>query len=349
MNNRTKRAFFGLCAGAAVSLGGAAQTATAQTYAQFAAQGYKLPMIMRGVLPNVEGRIDHVAFDPKSGRTYVACSKNGTLECVDASGLKVAQTIKDLPEPLGIVFLAEQRQLALTCGDGSVLIFKVDNDGKLDEKPTKVELRGEADPIRYDDKAKKLWVGHGYMLSWVDPATGKSGGEVKLPEAPEGFVLDPGSSRVFVNLPKKGEIAVIDREKGTITANWALKDIKGNYPMALDAANGRLFVAARDPAKLLVLDIKDGKEIARLDIASDADDCWYDIPGKRIYVSCGGSGGKVAMILQESPDKYSVEHMEGTAAGARTSLLIPERRRLVVLAPKLGDQQTFVYTYILPP
>jgi hypothetical protein len=189
-----------------------------------------------------------------------------------------------------------------------------------------------------------------------------------------------------------------------ITATWDLKDAGQPAPMALDEQNARLFVACRNPTKLLILNSNDGAEITRLDIGSDAADCAWDPMGRRVYVSCGGGTGGISMLWDKpvipantvaetsrleliktalagnvtEPEKakllseqaelkakvaqieafapqvgWRVEHQVDTAPGARTSVFIPEKRRYIVCAPKLGDQSqggmpTFVYIYVLP-
>lgn len=59
--------------------------------------------------------------------------------------------------------------------------------------------------------------------------------------------------------------------------------------MALDEKHRRLFVAARRPATLVVLDMDTGRQVATLPGAADSDDMWYDPTRRRIYVP-GGEG-----------------------------------------------------------
>jgi hypothetical protein len=52
-------------------------------------------------LPNVEGRIDHMAIDSQGGRLFVAALGNNTLEVIDLKASKVAGEIKDLKNRKG--------------------------------------------------------------------------------------------------------------------------------------------------------------------------------------------------------------------------------------------------------
>lgn len=315
-----------------------------QSYMQFK---HPLPMIQRSVLVNVEGPMGKIAVDPRSGRMFFAARRAGSLEVLDRQGMKTVQSIKELNEPTGLWFLEDQRRLALTSGDGTLKIYSVSDEGELKEERS-VQLEGEADGVRYDTEGKKLWIGHGKFVSSLDPATGTRGKKITVPGFPEGLAVDPKSNRLFVNIASTGQVLVIDRDKEEIISTWDLKDAKGNFPMALDAEGGRLFVATRSPARLLVLDSKDGKEIARLDAANDADDLWWDAPSKRVFLSAGGDGGKAAMYLQESETKYVLDQQISTAAGTRTSVLVPSQRRFIATAPKLAESPTFVYIFIIP-
>jgi DNA-binding beta-propeller fold protein YncE len=344
----------------------AAQSALAQVYSQFKDA---LPMIQRSVLNDPadstgvpDGRMGEIGYDPVTQCMYFAAPRSGVLIVMDPACMTRVQVLRDLPEPSGIAIDAAGRKLVLTGGDGSVKIFTINPAGTADGKPTpagtltldkSVNFLGEADQIRFDAKGKKAYVGHGKFLSWIQPADGaKCEKSIELPGPAKGLVLDPNSARIFVSVPAKNQIVIVDRGEWKITATWDLKDAAQNFPIALDEQNNRLFVACRNPTQLLILNSNDGKELQRCEIGDDSADCWWDPMGRRVYVSCGRPGGLISMI-REVDGKFSVEHQVDTAPGARTSLFIPEKRRYVVVAPKLGDaaqggMPTFVYIYVLP-
>src|SRR6516164_9814364 len=93
--------------------------------------------------------------------------------------------------------------------------------------------------------------------------------------------LEEKGPKIFVNL-SISQIAVINPNTRKIE-KWKLQSVGTNFPMALDEPHRRLFVAARKPARLLVLDMDTGKEIASLPGAADTDDMWFDATRKRIY------------------------------------------------------------------
>jgi DNA-binding beta-propeller fold protein YncE len=54
------------------------------------------------LLPEVSGRIDHLAYDSKRQFVYVAALGNNTVEVVDLKKKNVVHSIKGLAEPQGI-------------------------------------------------------------------------------------------------------------------------------------------------------------------------------------------------------------------------------------------------------
>lgn len=323
---------------------GFASSVSAQTWNQFREP---LPMIMRSVLPEADGRMGHIAHDPVSGRLYFAVPRTNTIEVLDHTGMKMAQSLSGLNEPNNLLLLNDKRQLLAAGSGGTVWLFKLDQQGQLTLDKS-FPFDGEADPMVADPKTGRIWVGHGWFLSSLDLATGEKSKPLGLNAAPEGMAIETKGNRLFVNVATKGRIAVVDRDKGEITATWTLKDATGNNAMAFDEPNKRLFVVSRNPGKLIVLDSTDGREITRLDCADDVDDVWFDPRGKRIYASGGGGGGKITMIRQDAPDTYVVEANVTTAAGTRTSVFVPSSRRFIATAPKLPDSQAFVYIYLIP-
>ena len=306
-----------------------------------------MPMVQRSVVAGIEGRLGHLAYDPASGCLYVACKAAGSVEVMDNTQMKTLQSVKDLPEPRGMAFSPTLRRLFVTCGDGTVRVFDVDKQGLLTQA-AKVDFRGEANPIRIDPKTNRVHVGFGKFYSSFDGKSGEKGKEIELPGFADSILLEDAGPRVFVSIPKLGQIVVIDSNQNKIVETWAIKDAKDSVALTADQPDERLFVATRTPPQLVVLDMKTGNQVSKVDIANDADDAWYDAQGKRVYVSCGGS--KTAMVLQKGKDEYTLEHMEDTNAGAMTSLLIPDKRKLIVASPKVGpDGFTFLYIYVLPP
>jgi hypothetical protein len=113
--------------------------------------------------------------------------------------------------------------------------------------------------------------------------------------------------------------------------------------MALDEADGRLFVVCRSPAVLLVLDTASGRVVEKLQTVGDSDDVFYDGARKRVYVS--GGEGAVAVYQQADRDHYSKVAEVATVKGARTSLFVPELNRLFVAVRQEGGNAPAIRVY----
>jgi hypothetical protein len=95
---------------------------------------------------------------------------------------------------------------------------------------------------------------------------------------------------------------VVNRKKRAAVAKWGIGVQFGNYPMALDSPNKRLFVGCRLPAKLVVLDTTSGRSVASLSTIGDADDIFYD-PSRRVIYVIGGEGA-MEVFWQRDLDHY---------------------------------------------
>jgi DNA-binding beta-propeller fold protein YncE len=300
-----------------------------------------LKLVQTIPLPNVEGRIDHMAVDVKGQRLFIAALGNNTVEVLDLSVGKRIRSITGLKEPQGIGFIPEFNKIFVAnAKSGACDIF----DGASFKLVKSVKFSDDADNIRYDAAAHRIYVGYGSgALGVLDAATADRVGDIKLDGHPESFQLEKSGRRIFVNIPTSGKVAVVDREKRAVIAAWPVAEAKANFPMALDEEHHRLFVGARQPAKLIVFDTESGRPVANLDIPGDADDIFYDATRRRIYIS--GGEGVIGILRQDDADHYTMLGKVPTAAGARTSLFVAEPNRLYLAVPHRGKQAAEIRIY----
>ncbi len=223
-------------------------------------------------------------------------------------------------------------------GDGSCRFY----DGSTFKLLKTVDCKEDADNVRYDADAKRIYVGYGSgALGIIDPEKGARIGDIPLEAHPESFQLESKGKRIFVNVPKASHIAVVDREKREVIAKWKLS-AGSNYPMALDEAGHRLFVGCRQPSKLLVFDTESGKEIAAVECSGDTDDVFNDAPSRRVFVSCGAGFLDMFDASEAAPKRTS---KVATAAGARTCLCVADAGKVFLAVPHRGGQQAEVRVY----
>jgi DNA-binding beta-propeller fold protein YncE len=287
-----------------------------------------LPLQLEAKIPlgEVAGRIDHLAIDLPRQRLFVAELGNDSVAVVDLNARKVQHIITGLKEPQGIGYVPSSDMVFVAnAGDGSVLLFR----GEDYESAGRVDLGDDADNVRVDPVANHVFVGYGNgALAIIDPATNGKIADIPLHAHPESFQLARSDRRIFVNVPKAGEIAVIDRFAGKQTASWAIED-GSFFPMALDEASGRVMVAFRNPARLGVFSLRDGSTVATVDACGDADDLFLDAKRRRVYLSCGDG---YLDVFEPQGDTYRRAARIATISGARTALFVPEADRLFVAA-----------------
>ena len=224
------------------------------------------------------------------------------------------------------------KQALANGGDGSVRIF----EGSTLKELRTVALGDDADNIRYDVVSKILWVGYGSGALAGLSLNGDKLSDIPVGEHPESFELEHHGNRIFVNVPRKKQVTVVDRTTRKIVASIGTGPTFGNYPMAFDEVNGRIVVACRFPARLLVLDSATGKTVASLDTIGTADDLFYDAAMHRVYVL--GGGGSVVTYSQSGANQYKEINRLETGWGGRTGLFIPELKELLVAIPNQGKQ-----------
>jgi DNA-binding beta-propeller fold protein YncE len=301
-------------------------------------------------LPNVKGRIDHFGIDVKGQRLFVAAVDNHTLEVVDLKSGELVHTITDLAEPQGVFYDASTNRLFVACGlDGVTKLF----DGTTFKVLATVKFPDDADNIRYDARSKGVIVGYAGAkqlrkreegtggLGFLD-SDGKKTGDIVIDAHPESFQLEEAGTRLFVNVPEKKEIEVIDLAKHTVVARWPVS-AKNNFPMALDEAHHRVFVGCWVLPRLVVFDTETGQEVASGEIAGSTDDLFYDSSRGRVYVLT--SQGFLEVFQQKDPDHYHRIARFPTPPRTQTGLFVPEWGKLFAAVQKQGEQSAEIRVY----
>jgi hypothetical protein len=174
--------------------------------------------------------------------------------------------------------------------------------------------------------------------------------ETQLPAHPESFQLDPANHRLLVNVPDEHEIVVLQVGTNSLSKAGAWPVIVGekNFPMTLDPASARLFIACRKPPRLAVYDSRGGNLLSHTPCIGDADDMFYDAKLKRVYV-IGGEGFVDVFQVSDTPQEPArLAHLP-TAPRARTGLFMPDLQRLAVAAPRTTNGPAAVLIFQARP
>jgi DNA-binding beta-propeller fold protein YncE len=291
-------------------------------------------------LGDVSGRIDHMAVDLKRQRLFVAELGNDSVGIVDLPNRKLIRRIPELKEPQGVGYEPTSDMLYVAnAGDGSVRLF----EGSDYKTAGRIELGSDADNIRVDATANRIFIGYGSgALAVIDPATRSKVGDVPVKAHPEAFQIDPDTSQIFVNVPGARGIAVVDRVSQKQIGEWPLADRGANFPMALDHVRRQVLVIFRAPAALGVFSITDGKRIATAETCGDADDLFIDAKRGRVYVSCGDG---FLDVLEAKETTYRRIARIPTVSGARTSLFVLEMDRLLVAVRASSGEPAAIWMF----
>jgi DNA-binding beta-propeller fold protein YncE len=291
-------------------------------------------------LGNIRGRIDHFAMDSRRQRLFVAELGNDTVGVIDLKRAALMRTLTGFSEPQGIAYVPKTDAIYVANGgDGSVCVLR---GGDFTLVAT-IELGSDADNVRVDDESRLVYVGYGAgALAVIDPSSQRKIASISLKAHPESFRIESRGSRILINVPGNGEIAVVDRAQRKQVASWPTQGLSANFPLMLDENRGQALVVFRSPPTLAVLSLKDGSVMQRLETCADADDVFVDAIRQRLYVSCG-EGFIDSFAWHEA--SYQRLDKVPTAAGARTSYFDPTLDRLYVAVRAVGATPAAIWIY----
>jgi DNA-binding beta-propeller fold protein YncE len=300
-----------------------------------------------------EGDFDHFAIDLEGHRLFLTAEENGKLLVFDTNSNKLIHTIEDLKAPHAVLYLREFKKLYVVDGDESAVKIY---DGQNDQLLEKVELAPDADSMAYDTAAKQMYVVNGgreaktpySFITVVDVAASKKVRDIKVnSDRVEAVVLEKSGLRLFCNITGTDTVGVMDRTQSTVRNEWKLPTgVHQNVALALDEKNHRLFVVARKPGKLLVLDSDNGKTIASLPAVGMVDDMAFDPDHQRLYLA---GDQFVDVFTQKDADHYALLARIPGGFRAKTGILVRELNRYYLALPRHGTSAARVNVYEVQP
>jgi DNA-binding beta-propeller fold protein YncE len=296
-----------------------------------------LKLVQTISLPDVDGRIDHFSIDVKGRRVFLAALAKNTIEVVDLRAGQVIHTLQDFAKPQGVCFVAGLNKLFVASGtDGTLKTL----DGTTLSLLRTDHVSLGADAIGYDPRSQYLFVGSGGVdagkeagdLTVFDARTGAQIAALVTDAHAGGSVVEEQGSHIFVLVPEKAEVVVLDRTSRVVDAKWTIPGIQKNVAVDLDEKNHRLFLGVRTPASVVVLDSRSGTVIASIPTVGTLDGLSYDPTTRRIYTS--GGEGFVDVTRQIDANHYERIARIPTGSNARTSVFVPDWGRLYVAVPR---------------
>ena len=296
-----------------------------------------LKLVQTIPLPEVDGRIDHFAIDQKARRAFLAALAKNTIEVVDLKVGRATHTLPGFAKPQGVLFVPRLNKLVIASGaDG--LVKTLDGTTLAVIHTASVSLG--ADAIGYDPRSKEIYVGSGGAdankeqgdLTVFNIASGAQVAALTMDAHAGGSVVEDHGERVFVLVPERAQVLVLDRKTRTQMAKWTIPGIQKNVALALDEKSHRLFLGVRTPASIVVLDSDAGAVVTSVPTVATLDGLSFDSATRRIYTS--GGEGFVDVTQQIDADHYERIARIPTGPVARTSIFVPEWHRLYVAVPR---------------
>jgi DNA-binding beta-propeller fold protein YncE len=299
-----------------------AQQSTSPVTSEVSPRPPPLTLRTRIALPGVYGRVDHYGWDSKRGILLVAALGNNTVEIVDS--WRRVHSITGLEHPQAAVYVPGLDRIVVSSQSGKLRVYDAETYALLNTLD--FGANADTDNMRYDPASKRVYVAYGRgargAIAIVDPSNMERVREFELGSHPESFQLEKTGSRIFVNLPDQEAIGVIDQKTGAVT-KWKIPGHSNTHAMALDESNHRLFTAALQPGRFVVVDSESGAIVASLPCVLGVDDLWFDATRKRIYAP--GSGA-IDIFQQIDAHHYSaVAHVAVGAGAGSTSFHLKTR------------------------
>jgi DNA-binding beta-propeller fold protein YncE len=280
---------------------------------------------------------DYLLAEPETHRLYVT---HGTkVMVIDTETDKVVGEILDTPGVHGFVPVpALKRGFSSNGQENKSSIVDLDTLKTIE----KVATGPNPDAILYEPKSGEIWTfnGRGQSATAYDAKTGKVvAASIPVNGKPETGVADAEANRIYVNLEKENEIAVLDIKEHKLVTRWPIAPGTAATGMAIEPALHRLIVGCGN-SKMLLVDSTDGKVVSTVDCGQGVDAAAYD-PGTHLaFVSAGGSG--TVTIAKVEADKLTLVQTLTTERGARTMTVDTKTHRIYLSnAKSRTDKDSF--------
>src|SRR6266404_5744382 len=271
-----------------------------------------LKLIQTIPLPGLkDGDFDHFQVDLPGKRLFLAAEDNSAIEVIDLNTNKVVHKIAGTKAPHSMAYNPDSKKLFVVDdgGPNQVEIY----DGTSYELLGTIPMGAHADASVYDPASKLFYVGNG----------GK--------QAKENFCM----------------LSIVDTTSGKKVRDIRIDGADRVEAMAFDESDHRLFIHAREPGKVVVIDTNSGKIVTTLLSGGMVDDAVYDAKLRRIYVT----GVPFINVFQKSDEgeRYDLLGQIPTAFHSITSFLVPQLNRYYLAVNHHGATDAVVQVYDVVP
>jgi DNA-binding beta-propeller fold protein YncE len=275
-----------------------------------------------------EGGFDYVTADSETRQLYVG--RSGNPGRIMVYNLDTLEKIGEVPQTMRVHgATASAKSHHGFASANPVVMF----DTKTFATIKTIEVKGNPDGYLYDPFNDRVYIlSHSKPNATViDAADGAVVGTIDdLGGAPEEAATD-GKGTIYVDIEDKDNVAVVDAKTLTVKAHYDVTGKGGQCAgLALDAKNGILFAACRNPQNMVILNAKDGKILETLPLAGGSDGAVFNPKTMEAFSSHGN--GTLTVIKENSPTSFVVEQNVQTMTGAKTCTLDAKTGHLLLIA-----------------
>ncbi|MGH9520705.1 MAG: YncE family protein, partial [Terriglobales bacterium] len=222
-------------------------------------------------------------------------------------------------------------------------------NGTTLQETASTKLWDDLDPMVFDPQRNLLFTESGggdlhqnfSHFTTIDPRTMKVVNDLPIDGTTlEWMQLAKNGPQIYLNNRARDMVTVVDRGKHAVVANWPIQGAHTNVAMAYDPAGHLIFVGCRS-GQMVVLDTRNGKQIASEPLGPNVDDMVYDPASHRIYAA---TDGNIDVFSMTSPERYSRVEVKSAKMG-KTALLVPSLRRYYVAVPQDGNTPAEILVY----
>ncbi len=301
-------------------------------------------------MPVMTCHFDRFGVDLENNRLFVVAENDGTIEVYSMSSAKFLHSIGGFATSHNVVYRPDVNRIYATDGsrtEGSLRIY----DGTTYKLIKSIKMLPDADSMDYDPTTHYLYFTNGgdfakldyTLLTVFNTDTNERVHDIKFNTGRlEHMVMEKSGPRLFITVPNKQEVDVIDRNTNAIVATWPVSGGQFCVAADLDEAHKRLFVTCRS-GTLNVLDTETGKLVVTVPIAKGTDDVLYEQETGRIYIT--SAEGFVEVVHQADPDHYVPVAKIATGPMGKNLALVMSQKRLYVAVPPYGNVQAKILVY----
>jgi YVTN family beta-propeller protein len=262
-------------------------------------------------LPGRSTRFDYQSVDEPGRRLYVAHLGDSTLDVVDVDTLTVVASIPDIADVHGVLAAPEiGRVFASATGTNELVTLDATSEQVIARTPT-----GQfPDGIAYDPRDDLVLVSNKDTgsESLVEGLSGRIVRSVQLGHEVGNVAYDPTSGLAYVAVRPPDQIAAFDPTTGEITDRIRLTNCRGAHGLYLRPQTQQAFVACENSAKVVMVDLRNHRQIAAASVGDNPDVLAFDPCLGRLYVAAE-SGVVTAFSTSTRLHKIGQAHLADKA------------------------------------